>query len=347
MAKREIASLRSEKTIVLALLIQLFVATFSSFLVVGLVSLYDPGSVEGYELDMAVTGNASDEVLAAVRGQEGIDPRRYDSVASARAAFTGSEGGPRVDAVMVATRGPNGTVSVQATVPEENIQTTIIVVQLRDTLNAMEENLRADYRTSLEHETVDVPRKRGSSPYFGFTYTVLVPLLMFLPVFISGSIAVDSLTEEMQRGTLELLRVAPVSLADIVDAKLLATATLAPVQAAMWLLLLWVNGTNVSNWPMLVAVVAGLSVTVVTTGLCLALLSSDRRQAQFLYSTGILGAITVSGLLYEHPANTIARLAIGSPGTYTWAFAFGYVALGVLAYLAMRVGVDYVNAESV
>ncbi|WP_438266714.1 ABC transporter permease [Haloarchaeobius amylolyticus] len=343
MARREIASLRSEKTIVLALLIQLFVATFSSFLVVGLVSLYDPGSVDGYQLDMAVTGNASDEVLQAVRGQSGIDPTRYASVADARADFQDR----RVDAVMVATQGANGTVFVTTSVPKENLRTTIIVVQVRDTLESMEENLRREYAGSLEHRVLEVPQKRGSSPYFGFTYTVLVPLLMFLPVFISGSIAVDSLTEEMQRGTLELLRVAPVSLADIVDAKLLATAILAPIQAAVWLLLLWVNGTKIANWPMLVAVVAGLSFTVVTAGLTIALLASDRRQAQFLYSTGVLGAITVTGLLPEHPANTIARLAIGSPGTYTWVFAAGYVALGVVTYLGMRVGMRFVNAESV
>ncbi|WP_439028729.1 ABC transporter permease [Haloarchaeobius sp. DT45] len=342
-ARREIGSLRSEKTIVLALLIQLFVATFSSFLVVGLVSLYDPGSVEGYELDMAVTGNASDEVLDVVRRQGGIDPTQYATVADARADFQDR----RVDAVMVATRGENGTVSVTTSVPKENLRTTIIVVQVRDTLESMEENLRREYRGSLEHTVLEVPQKRGSSPYFGFTYTVLVPLLMFLPVFISGSIAVDSLTEEMQRGTLELLRVAPVSLADIVDAKLLATAVLAPLQAAVWLLLLWVNGTNISNWPMLVAIVAGLSFTVVTVGLTIALLASDRRQAQFLYSTGVLGAITVSGLLPEHPANTIARLAIGSPGTFTWAFAAGYVALGVVTYLGMRVGMRFVDAETV
>ncbi len=342
-ARREIGSLRSEKTIVLALLIQLFVATFSSFLVVGLVSLYDPGSVEGYELDMAVTGNASDEVMQAVRQQSGISPTRYATAADARADFQDR----RVDAVMVATQGEDGTVYVTTSVPKENLRTTIIVVQVRDTLESMEENLRRDYRGSLEHTVLEVPQKRGSSPYFGFTYTVLVPLLMFLPVFISGSIAVDSLTEEMQRGTLELLRVAPVSLADIVDAKLLATAVLAPLQAAVWLLLLWVNGTNIANWPMLVAMVAGLSFTVVTVGLTIALLSSDRRQAQFLYSTGVLGAITVTGLLPEHPANTIARLAIGSAGPFTWGFAVGYVLLGVVTYLGMRVGMRYVNAESV
>jgi len=50
-AKRELQVLGREKTIVLALVIQLFVASFSGFLVVGLVSLYDPGSVEGYGIE--------------------------------------------------------------------------------------------------------------------------------------------------------------------------------------------------------------------------------------------------------------------------------------------------------
>ena len=48
-ANRELVSLSTEKTIVLALLIQLFIAAFSSCLVVGLVSLYDPGGVDGFE----------------------------------------------------------------------------------------------------------------------------------------------------------------------------------------------------------------------------------------------------------------------------------------------------------
>ncbi|WP_435333167.1 ABC transporter permease [Haloarchaeobius sp. TZWWS8] len=346
MAKRELASLRSEKTIVLALLIQLFVASFSSFLVVGLVSLYDPGSVEGYELDMAVTGNASEEVLAVVADQRGIDPIRYRSAEDARAAFHSDDPRRRVDAVLVASYSTGGRVQVQATVPDENLRTTIVVVQVRDTLNALEERLRDDYSGRLEHEPVDVPPKQGSSPYFGFTYTVLVPLLLFLPVFISGSIAVDSLTEEIQRGTMELLRVAPVSLGDIVAAKLLATASLAPLQAILWLALLWVNGTAVENWGLLVGVVTGLSFAVVATGLSLSLLSTDRRQAQFLYSTGILGAITLAGLLPEHPANTIARLAIGSPGTGTLLFAWGYMLLGVVTYLGLRVGIGRVDAEA-
>jgi len=53
-ALRELSTLKSEKTIVLALLIQLVIAAFSSFLVVGLVSLYDPASAGGQDLLHAV-----------------------------------------------------------------------------------------------------------------------------------------------------------------------------------------------------------------------------------------------------------------------------------------------------
>jgi len=58
-AGRELSGLRAEKTILLAIAIQLFIAAFSSFLVVGLVSMmYDPGSLGGAEVEVAGAGDA-------------------------------------------------------------------------------------------------------------------------------------------------------------------------------------------------------------------------------------------------------------------------------------------------
>jgi len=341
-AKRELAALRSEKTIVLALLIQLFVASFSSFLVVGLVSLYDPGAGQDYRLGVGVTGDGSDEVAAVLGESEGVVVRRYVDAAAAQDAFQEGE----VDAVLVTNETVNGTIGVRAVVPEENVRTTIAVVQIREAMDELEHRLRLERRDELASPPLHVPVKSSGSPYFGFTYTVLVPLLMFLPVFISGSIAVDSLTEESQRGTLELLRVAPVSIGDIVDAKLFATAVLAPVQALAWLALLGVNGTSVSNVAVLVVLVAGLSLAVVSFGVGLALWSSDRRQAQFLYSTGIIAAATFGALLPEHPANTVARLAIGTTSATTFVLAAAYAVGGVLAYAVVRALVGRLDPET-
>ncbi|RDI70531.1 ABC transporter permease [Halopelagius longus] len=330
-AKRELGSLRKEKTIVLALCLQLFVAAFSSFLVVGLVSLYDPGSVGNYEVDVAVSGDATSDLIRAASSVGGIDARPYQSDDAAMRAFERGD----VDAVLSAER-LHGRVFVTATAPDSNIETTVTVVQLRDALREFERTERAERSAFLTSSTLELPPETQSSPYYGFTYTVLVPLLLYLPVFISGSITVDSITEEIDRGTLELLRVAPLSLSDVVDGKLLAAATLAPAQSALWILLLGINGTPVSNPLSLLAMVAALSTLVCSLGAAVALLSPERRAAQFLYSIGVLFVFGGTTLFPHNPINTSARLAIGSPDPLAPAVVASYVVLGAGAYLAVR-----------
>jgi ABC-type Na+ efflux pump permease subunit len=337
-ARRELATLRSEKTIVLALLIQLFIAAFSSFLVVGLVSLYDPGSVEGYETTVGVTGDAADDLLRVVDDRPSMAGVAYDSQVAARTAFENGE----VDAVLLADRRA-GRVFVTATAPDGSVRTTIVVVQLRDALSTFE-RVERDRRSSFLSATpLDLPPRTGSTPYYGFSYTVLLPLLCFLPVFISGSMVVDSVTEEVDRGTLELLRVAPVSTVDIVDGKVWAAAALAPAQAGLWLALLDLNGTTVRHPLALLLVVGALALLVVTLGATIALLAPDRRAAQFLYAVGVLVAFGGSTLLPFNPVNTVARLAVDSVGATYPLLVAGYVALGVGAYLLLRRGVPRVD----
>ena len=257
-SKRDLSALSREKTIVLALLIQLFVAAFSSFLVVGLTSLYAPGSVEGGEVSVAVVGDASDEFLAAATEVEGLAASEYDSLDTATGAFEVD----RVQAV-VEVRNEDGRLRVTATAPASSLRKTVVVVRLRGALEVLERTERVERSANTERTLVPVPPEVDASPYLGFSYTVLVPLLLFLPVFISGSVAVDSITEEVERGTLELLRVSPLSLAEIVEGKGLAAAVLAPAQALLWVTLLSANGIPVSNVPSLVVFVAALSVLVV------------------------------------------------------------------------------------
>ena len=62
-AKKEFRGLLSERTILLAILLQLFVALFSSFLMVGLTSMYDPSSLSKYsrfKYNIGYAGNESD-----------------------------------------------------------------------------------------------------------------------------------------------------------------------------------------------------------------------------------------------------------------------------------------------
>lgn len=331
-AKRELSGLRREKTILLALAIQLFIAAFSSFLVVGLVSLYDPGSVEGYAVDVAITGDSADDLLAVASEQDGLDPTRY---ASPQAAYASFQSG-RSDAVLVANRRPSGRIDVRATVPEGNVRTTLVVVQLREALEAYERAERERSADLLETPILELPPEQRSNPYYDFTYTVLVPLLLFLPVFISGSITVDSITEELDRGTLELLRVAPVSFTQILEGKLAAAALLAPAQALLWLVLLSVNGTPIANVPALVALVVAFSLLLTAVGVAVSLLAPDRRVAQPVYSVCALVLVGGPATLSHGPVNTAARLAIDSGGPETTVAVAGYGLFAVGSYVATR-----------
>src|SRR6056297_2639862 len=250
-AGRELRVLGREKTIILAVVIQLFVAAFSGFLVVGLVSLYDPGSVEGYQIDVAVTGEASDEMLTAIDQRAAISGSQYPTTAD---AFEDFQDGT-VDAVFQ-TRSREGRIEVVMTAPEGSIETTLIVSEGQEALRALERQARTQRADSLLNPPLALPPDSGGNPYYDFTYTILLPLLVFLPVFISGSITVDSITEEVEQGTLELLRVAPVTLVDIVDGKAAAMIAIAPVQALAWLFLLTLNGVAIANAGWLFALVA-------------------------------------------------------------------------------------------
>lgn len=333
-AGRELARLRSEKTIVLALAIQLFVAAFSGFLVVGLVSMYDPGST-GQQVEIGVTGDATDEFHYASADHQAVEVYQYDSQEALAEDFeTGN-----LDGMVVATT-DGTTVDIEATIPQNSIRTTLVVSQLQEVLDTLESQQRDRLSSELSYEPLEPPATNGDNPYFTFSYTVLIPLLMFLPAFIAGSTAVDAVTEEVERGTLELLRVAPVTVLDIMDGKVAAAAILGPLQAMLWIVLLSLNGIPIANPLLLVVLVAGLTTALVVFGAALSLAIPDRQKAQLVYSLGLLGGFGFASLLPQHPGNTIARLAIGSSTSETVVFAFVPLLVAGVAYVAVRQAVQ-------
>lgn len=331
-ARREFATLGREKTIVLALLIQLFIAAFSSFLLVGLVSLYDPAAVAGSGIAIGVAGNASGTVVTAI-GDEG--PWRlveYDGADPAEAAFAAGE----VDALLLADEEPSGRLVVEALVPDESVRSTVVVVELRAALEALERERRLALAGRLDRPPVPLPDVPTVPPTFGFTYTVLLPLLVFLPVFISGSVAADAITDELDACTLELLRVSPLSAVEIVEGKMLAMVALVPAQAGAWLLLLRLNGTLVAGPLAILVLATAIGTIVVALGSGLALALRDRQSAQLVYSVAVIGLFVAASALPETPPNAVAKLAIGSATPATLAMVAGYVVVAVGTVWAMR-----------
>jgi ABC-type Na+ efflux pump permease subunit len=338
--RRDVASLSREKTIVLALLIQLFVAAFSSFLVVGLTSLYDPSSVDSGGVEVGVAGSESKAVAIAAAEHSGIRTIRFTSEATAERAF----GDGQVDVLLLAND-VNGKTIVETKVPEGSVQTTVFVTQTKRLLETLERNERQLRAEHIDAPLVPLPQRIDASQYYGFTYTILLPLLLFLPPFISGSITIDVITEEIERGTLELLRVAPVTLLEIIDGKALTMILLAPLQAVLWLVLMQFNGIDVTNHGYLLLLVTAFASIVVTIGMLLGLLLGDRRRAQLFYSIGVIGVFAATVAMPEHPATTVAKLAVDSDTQLTRLLVGGYVVLAVVLYLVARYGVSRIDPE--
>ena len=331
-AGRELAGLRAEKTILLAVGIQLFIAAFSSFLVVGLVSMYDPGALDGAEIEVAAAGDAVDGVERAAAEVPGASVTAYADAGAARRAFDRNA----ADAVVVAMRTDEGRIATAVTAPDATVETTVVVVQLRELLRAHELNERAARAPHLTEPPLPLPERSEASPYFAFTYTVLIPLLAVLPVFVSGALVVDSITEELDEGTLELLRVAPVTLGEILDGKAAAAVAIAPGQALLWLLLLAANGTSVANVGPILALMTALTTLVVAVAVGLAALAPDRRAAQLLYSVAVLALFGGATAMDGGPANAVARLAIDSADATTGALVAAYAVIAAAAYLGVR-----------
>lgn len=347
-ARRDLSSLTREKTIVLALLIQLFIAAFSSFLVVGLTSLYDPGA-GAVEIEVGISGEHEETLLAAAQESEGVIPRVYDSSADAVAAFERGDLNAVLNTRTVQT-GRGTRIAVDAEVPAESLETTLIIVRLQELLLEFERQERDLRSTSLDFQPVELPPEQETADnftqYFTFTYTILLPLLLFLPPFISGSVVVDSITEELERGTFELLRVSPVSLTEIVDGKAVGMILLAPLQAVLWIALLWTNGIAVANLGPLLLLVTAIATITTALGTLLGLVTGSRQQAQLLYSVLVLLGFGATAALPEHPASSAALLAVDSPTAGTFVHVAGFTLVAIVGYAALRRYVDGLHPES-
>jgi len=328
-AKKEFKGLFSEKTILLAILLQLFIALFSSFLMVGLTSMYNPDSLAKYShfrYDIGYAGNES-PLLADLQDSRSFRVHRLD-------LSTGVEllKERRLSAVVyVPGTAANATDPVKITLYtlSNDLMGAVVDVKLKDVFLKYEGELREARidRVSEQPLPVSIPSSSDSSGYFEFVYGLLIPLLVFLPGIISAALIVDLITEEYQHDTLETLISTPVTVADMVWGKVLACVLLVPVQAGAWILLLSLNRIPIQDPGLILLHVTLASLVLVLIGALVALYYKERTAAQFVFSTALVVIMLLVLALPYNPLNLIARLAVGTAGWEQWVL----LAVSVLA----------------
>ncbi|HEX2066629.1 MAG TPA: ABC transporter permease subunit [Candidatus Thermoplasmatota archaeon] len=322
-AGKELRDILREKTIVVALLVQFFIAAFSAFLTVGLLSLYDPGSIASHApAEVAYEGPGGFD--AVLRGAGNL--RLASDAAGALPAFAAG----RLDAVVQEAVRPDGGRTITLLVPEGELQSTLLVTQFRDLLQDYERSLRAERQERLEHRLLEMPVavREGVVPY-PFVYATLVPLLLLAPVFLSGAVAGDAFSSELQHRTLLLLRSAPLPVPRILLGKMLVPVVLAPAQFLLWAGLLALNGLPVANLPALAFLSLALALLLCSLGFLVAARLRREGPTQAAYALVALLLAVGSLFLPRDVLNLIARLGSGDlDGT-------ALLTLGLLALAAV------------
>jgi ABC-type Na+ efflux pump permease subunit len=332
-AKKEFRGLFNEKTILLAVLLQLFIALFSSFLMVGLTSMYDPSSLSQYSRYRYSVGYAGNDSQVLDYLQTSRDFRVFRMDLSTGVAALQERKLAAV--VYVPATKPDAADPVKITLYtlQNDLQSAIVDVKLKDIFLKYEQDLRTIRAGRLDMHPVPlrVPASAGGD-FYEFVYGLLIPLLVFMPAIIASALIIDLITEEYQHETLETLISTPVTFTEIVWGKVLACELMVPVQAGAWLLLLMINGIAIENAGLILLQVSVTSFILILLGTLTALHYRERTAAQFIFSTALVVVILLALALPNNPLNLLTRLAVGTAGTEQW------IVLGVTVIIILCLG---------
>ncbi|MCC7572000.1 MAG: ABC transporter permease [Candidatus Methanofastidiosum sp.] len=80
--------------------------------------------------------------------------------------------------------------------------------------------------------------------------TLLIPLILLLPIFLSMNILSDSIVGEKERKTFEILLASPLKRIEIILGKILPTFAISIVQIIIWTIVLSARGISIFNIPL-------------------------------------------------------------------------------------------------
>jgi len=331
--KRELRSITREKTIMFAIIVQFFIASFSSIILVGIMAFYDPSSIgDSTHVHIRagiVAGSENVEPLLNYLDESNVRLNIYPDMTAAEESFKRG----RIDTIMVVPESRNGIVDMQLIMPELDTKKTVIFMVLDEPLKRYENYLRESQGVDLNYNST------GGKPSttYEFLYSLIVPILMLFPALIAGSIVIDTISEEFENKTFDTLAAAPVSLGQVIASKMSAAVITAAVQVVMWVGLLRLNNIVIENAGLviLLGVVIAAAISVITA--VMALCFKDRERTQFVYSIVLVALIGGSYFLNPSPFGLITRLSAGDPSMGIFQVALYAIPLVVIGLLFMKV----------
>jgi len=337
--KKELRAIRAEKTIILAILLQIFIAMFSSFLMVGLSAMYNPDMykgisgiqyavgyvdaglyyesdlsevysdlyAEGFELDFSL----SNQRLYALLEQDREFVPYYMDLETALASLQER----KLAAVLyVPEPDPTGTSALFLTLYTINndLQSTVIEAKMQELFMQYERELRELKSDRLDSVPLPLGFGRGQGgDFYEFLYLLLIPLLLFMPAIISAGLVIDLMTEEFSYKTLDILKTTPLAMTEAMWGKIVACILIIPIQSAAWLILLALNQIFVAHPLLLLTHVTLISSILIVIAAFLGLYYKDRSSAQLVFSALTVVLLMLVLTVPYNPIHLAGMLAAG------------------------------------
>jgi ABC-type Na+ efflux pump permease subunit len=349
--KKELRAIRAEKTIILAILLQIFIAMFSSFLMVSLSAMYNPDMYKGisgiqYAIGYVDAGLDYESDLSEVYSDlyaEGFEldfsfshQRLYDLLEldsefvpypmDLGTALASLQERKLAAVLYVPELDPTGVSALFLTLYTINndLQSTVIEAKMQDLFMQYEGELRELKSNRLDSVPLplDLGRARGGD-FYEFLYLLLIPLLLFMPAIISAGLVIDLMTEEFSYKTLEILKTTPLAMSEAIWGKIVACILLIPIQSAAWLILLAFNNIFVAHPLLLLVHVTLISSILIVIAAFLGLYYKDRSSAQLVFSALAVVLLMLALTLPYNPIHLAGMLAVGRFHSFYFLFIEG------------------------
>jgi len=323
--KKELRSIIRERTFITTVIMQVFLIIFYTLAILGVYIIMNPYGSFG-RIDLVIVEN------------EFTDYAIGDFLPEASVKFGSRADVPEADIALEFISDDPAIIYVYA--QGKGFRTSYQISELKKGLARYEEYKRmqvADLVPAtqlIDASGVSLSRLTISALVFEFKYLLLIPLLLFLPIYLSGVLFIDLFTEEHAKKTLQLLRHAPLSMQSIINQKMAAALLLSIVQIVTWLGLLHLRNITVQNPFSIVLLCFLFNILVLLASAWIAVYFQNRSISQVIFSFAVIILLVTKSFAWSQ-LNIMTRLAIsGAPIAM-------YAAILIMASMIMYAIVRY------
>jgi ABC-2 type transport system permease protein len=365
--KHEIYSIVSNKRYMLSLTLQLLLLfailpVFSTFLSTGKISITTPALNEFVPLGVVDNSQDSQYLRTALEKNSKIEILLLDGYDTS-ILETG-----KAAAILVIPseydESLNRVLEVELISDASNVKYGAVYDAVYPSISEASQRLTQDRKVAFG-VSIDEPIKvdkhllrpivveDGGTKFSSFFLGYLVPLMLFFPIFMVGSIILDSVVGEREKKTVEALLAAPIKRSQIVYSKFLSASTFVLVQLVIWLMVFRWYGVPVQNNISILVIVMIIDSAIISTALLLAFYSRTVKEANILlmllYTTVFVALIVSLSIRYfdrgllATPFTIVSSLVVGEKtGLIFWP-----VALLFYTSLAIAVNVGFVERDDI